>query len=71
MGIALAQTAWGVAKPDALKAAGGDWVRTESGGELRFKAGTDSGSLDVSPMYAVKDQRYAVYWQMAGGKKQS
>jgi hypothetical protein len=43
----------------------------ESADELRFKATAENGNLDVLPMYAVKDQKYAVYWQMADGKKQS
>ena len=55
----------GLPKPNALpKAAGSDWVKAESAGELRFKAAIEGGSLDVLPMYAVKDQKYAVYWQM-------
>jgi len=62
----------GLPKPDALpKAAGANWVTAESAGELRFKGAAESGSLDVLPMYEVKDQKYAVYWQMGDGKKQS
>ena len=62
----------GLAKPDAFpKAAGADWVAVESAGELRFKAAAASGSLDVLPMYAVKDQKYSVYWQMADGKNRN
>jgi hypothetical protein len=61
----------GLAKPDVLlKAAGPDWVRTESAGEMRFKATGESGSLDVLPMYEIRDQKYGVYWQMKSGKKQ-
>ncbi len=61
----------GLAKPDMLlKAAGPDWVRTESAGEMRFKATGESGSLDVLPMYEIRDQKYGVYWQMKSGKKQ-
>jgi DUF1680 family protein len=60
----------GLAKPDQLpKAAGANWVSTESTGELRFKAAAESGSLDVLPMYEVRDQKYSVYWQMGSEKK--
>ena len=62
----------GLPKPDALpKAAGSDWVRVDSAGELRFKATAENGNLDVLPMYAVKDQKYGVYWQTGDRKKQS
>lgn len=61
----------GLPKPDAmLKAAGPGWVTMESAGELRFKAAAESGSLNVLPMYEVKDQKYGVYWQMGSEKKQ-
>jgi hypothetical protein len=40
-------------------AKGKGWVEVESAGELRFKA----GDVTVKPMYRVKDERYAVYWQ--------
>jgi DUF1680 family protein len=60
----------GLAKPDALpKAAGANWVSTESAGELRFKAAAESGNVDVLPMHAVRDQKYAVYWQMGSAGK--
>jgi uncharacterized protein len=62
----------GLPKPDAmLKAAGARWVTMESADELRFKATAENGNLDVLPMYAVKDQKYAVYWQMAERKSQA
>jgi hypothetical protein len=60
-----------LAKPDALpKAAGADWVTVESAGDLRFKAAAESGHLDVLPMYAVKDQKYSLYWQTRNAKNQ-
>ena len=61
----------GLAKPDALlKAAGADWVRMESAGELRFKAAGEGAQYDLLPMYEIRDQKYGVYWQMGSGKKQ-
>ena len=60
----------GLPKPDAmLKAAGPGWITMESAGELRFKAVAESGHLDVLPMYAVKDQKYSVYWQTVDGNR--
>jgi hypothetical protein len=60
----------GLPKQDALlKAAGSGWMSEQSAGELRFKATAESGSLEVLPMYEVKDQKYAVYWQLGDGKK--
>jgi hypothetical protein len=59
----------GLAKPDTLlKAAGADWITVESAGELRFKAACEGAQYDLLPMYEVKDQKYAVYWQMGDGK---
>jgi hypothetical protein len=31
----------------------------------------ENGNLDVLPMYAVKDQKYSVYWQIAERKSQA
>jgi uncharacterized protein len=62
----------GLPKPDALpKSSGADWATVESSGELRFKAVAENGNLDVLPMYAVKDQKYSVYWQIAERKSQA
>jgi hypothetical protein len=59
----------GLAKPDALlEATGADWVTAESAGELRFKAAAESGKVNVLPMFAVKDQKYSVYWQTGDRK---
>lgn len=46
---------------DAKKAAG--WIEPVAGSELRFKAAADGASLEVMPMYRVKEQRYSVYWE--------
>ena len=67
----------GLAKPEALpkvaadiSAGAGQWIKAESAGELRFKAAGESAQYDLVPIYQVTDQRYSVYWQMSGGKKQ-
>jgi len=68
----------GLPKPDGLPqvtadagAAAKQWIQAESGGELRFKAATEVGQLDLMPMYQVKDQKYSVYWQTRSEKKQA
>ena len=47
------------------------WVKTESKSELRFKAATQAGDRELMPMYKVRDQRYAVYWQTENPKQLS
>jgi hypothetical protein len=59
----------GLPKAEMLKASGRDWVTVESRDELRFKAAAEGGSMDVMPMYEVKDQKYGIYWQVGSGKK--
>jgi len=31
---------------------------------LRFKAAGDGVKYEMMPMYQIRDQRYAVYWQI-------
>lgn len=50
-------------------AAASAWIKAESADEMRFKAAGESAQFELIPMYAVKDQKYSVYWQMRGGKK--
>jgi DUF1680 family protein len=62
--------------PDQLpKAAAGigpeQWVQTLSKPELRFKATGESAKYDLMPMFQIRDQRYAVYWQTENPKKNS
>ncbi len=40
------------------------WVQTESKSELRFKVAGEGAKYELMPMYQVRDQRYAVYWQI-------
>ena len=39
------------------------WVETQSKSELRFKVAGEGATHEVMPMYQIRDQRYAVYWQ--------
>jgi hypothetical protein len=55
------------ALPKAVAATGSktdQWVQTESKSELRFKAAGDGVKYEMMPMYQIRDQRYAVYWQI-------
>jgi hypothetical protein len=47
------------------------WVQTESGSELRFKAAAEGATFELMPMYQIRDQRYAVYWQIENPKERS
>ncbi len=47
------------------------WIEIESKSDLRFKATCEGAKYDVMPMYQIRDQRYAVYWQMQGEKTKS
>jgi hypothetical protein len=38
-----------------------DWVQVDSSADLRFKAPTASGDLDLTAMYKIRDERYSVY----------
>ena len=59
-------------KPAAAAGAGPEqWLDVESKQELRFKATCEGAKFDVMPMYRIRDQRYAIYWQMQGQKAQS
>ena len=64
--------------PDLLpKAASGSgvgpeqWVQTESKSELRFKVAAEGAKYELMPMYRIRDQRYAVYWQIGNPKERS
>jgi hypothetical protein len=64
------------ADPLPKAAAGSDadtkqWVQVESAPELRFTAAGESAKYQLMPMYRIRDQRYAVYWQTGNPKPQS
>ena len=40
-----------------------DWMRVVSTDELRFEATTRQGTLAVTPLNEIHDERYVVYWQ--------
>jgi hypothetical protein len=46
------------------------WIEVESREELRFKASCEGAKHDVIPIYQIRDQRYALYWQLHNSKKQ-
>jgi len=59
-------------KPAAAADAGPEqWIEVESKSDLRFKASCEGAKHDVVPMYQIRDQRYALYWQMQNEKTQS
>jgi hypothetical protein len=59
-------------KPAAAAGAAPDqWIEVESKQDLRFKAACEGAKYDVMPMYRVRDQRYAIYWQMPGPEAKS
>jgi hypothetical protein len=47
------------------------WIHVDSTSELRFQADAESAKFNLTPLYQIADQRYAVYWQLRGqnGKK--
>jgi hypothetical protein len=47
------------------------WVLTDSESELRFKAAAEGATYELMPMYQIRDQRYAVYWQIENPKERS
>jgi DUF1680 family protein len=47
------------------------WVQTQSKSELRFVASGEGVQRNLMPMYQIRDQRYAVYWQTGNPKKSS
>jgi hypothetical protein len=58
--------------PKAAAGTGPDnWIRTESKSELRFKVAEERAKYDLMPMYQIRDQRYAVYWQTENPKMSS
>jgi len=48
-----------------------DWAQVESSAELRFKASGANGTLDLTAMYKIRDERYSVYLQISNAKEQS
>jgi hypothetical protein len=63
--------------PEVKAAAGKDsvkpdnWVQVDSLADLRFRAFGVSGSLDLTAMYKIRDERYSVYLQTSSPKEQS
>jgi DUF1680 family protein len=57
-----------IAAPDSRT---DQWIQTESKSELRFKAAGEGTKQNLLPMYQIRDQRYAVYWQMDNPKGKS
>lgn len=63
--------------PEVGAAAGKDnvkpdeWVQVDSSSDLRFKASGATGSLDLTAMYKIRDERYSVYFQTSNSKEQS
>ncbi len=52
-------------KPAAAAGVSPDqWIEVESKQDLRFKASCEGAKHEVMPMYQIRDQRYAIYWQM-------
>jgi hypothetical protein len=47
------------------------WIQTESQSELRFKTTGEGAKQDLMPMYQIRDQRYAIYWQLENPKERS
>jgi hypothetical protein len=47
------------------------WITVDSKEDLRFTAAGESGKHQLMPLYEISGQRYSVYWQMQGSKKQS
>jgi DUF1680 family protein len=52
-------------KTGAAPGVGADqWVQIESATELRFRTAAEGAAHELMPMYEIRDQRYAVYWQI-------
>jgi len=47
------------------------WVKIESKSDLRFTASAEGQQYALIPMYQIRDQRYALYWQMQNRPLQS
>jgi uncharacterized protein len=47
------------------------WIQVESPSELRFTATGSEAKYRLMPMYEIGDERYSVYWQIMGTRKQS
>lgn len=43
-----------------------DWMHVISADELKFEATTRQGAMRVSPLNAIENERYAVYWKNDG-----
>ncbi len=48
-----------------------EWVQTVSASELRFSAATGGTKHELMPMFAIRDERYSVYWQSESATKSS
>jgi hypothetical protein len=59
----------GAAGKDSVKTE--NWVQVESSADLRFKASGASGTLDLTAMYKIRDERYSVYLQTSSPKEPS
>jgi DUF1680 family protein len=47
------------------------WVQPLSASELRFSAAAGGEKHELMPMFAVRDERYSVYWQSESATKSS
>jgi hypothetical protein len=55
------------ATPDATTK---QWIQLDSPSELRFTVTGESAKSQLMPMYEISDQRYSVYWQLQGPRKE-
>ena len=65
----------GLPKADPLPKAGpmgarvAEWIETDSASELRFSAAAGATKHELMPMFAIRDERYSVYWQSESAAK--
>jgi hypothetical protein len=57
------------AAPAATRIA--EWVQPVSASELRFSASAGGTKHELMPMFAIRDERYSVYWQSENAAKSS
>jgi hypothetical protein len=55
--------------PDGTKTS--QWVQPVSASELRFSAAAGGAKHELMPMFAIRDERYSVYWQSESPAKSS
>jgi DUF1680 family protein len=48
-----------------------EWVQPVSASELRFSAAASGMKQELMPMFAIRDERYSVYWQSESATKSS